>query len=1382
MKKKTLLIWVAALLGLLPSVAQEPQAYDAAPRALKPVVRSERTPRMLAPRAQQAKARRAVSPALFQGLKLYANLTNSDDWAGASIGSVPYGIYSYTIGEDMDFQPISTDLLFNYMASAMGRDELVGVRPMEIFGSLNGIEYDGLDSVQFKLKWQEIIDGGEADYSFIPSVMTYDVTSNTIFSAQYNADLTGLNWAKWNPTTHRFEVLHKWNNDFQPLTLGTTPDGQMYCVGADGFFYQIDKQTGDASMLGQLGIEPTLYVQSMTYEPTTACFLWMAVSQSGSGLYALNPENGETTLIRRLSKNEQAASVFFNDNQAPAKAPAAITDLQFNYSGNGSTTGNITFTVPSKTFGGSSFSGNVQMSVWLDGKALADAVSVATGSKQTFAFDVTNDNHYVDVVLKNDAGFSPHNFVYAYAGYDVPLPATDVTLSVADGVSTLSWKAPQGGVNGGYIDFDALTYNIYRMPGNVLAAEQVKGTQFSETLPTKMERYYYIVVPFNGGQKQGEGTESNRVLTGSSFQPPYSDDFSDETTQSLWTVVNVAGDKSDYGQEYTWQFQNWGPDWNLSTGSYAIGEGLDGVDDYLISPGVELKKDLTYALTVNMRNTFSGYKERVSLLVGTNPADVSTFRAIATNEEYDVMADGQGNGGRPWEADFQVEQDGTYYMAVRGFTKRDDNASGLFVYGLSVDELGVNGAPAEVTDLVITPEAEGEMQADISFTVPDKTLGGDELKGSLTANIYRDDAPDALKQLSVEPGKKAQWTDETVEGVAEHTYTVSVSNAEGEGKKVSAKAFIGVYAAPYANTFDQESDAQFFVTTNDSVSGGNTCKWAWNQYNQNLSLGYFVQKDYEPIWLYFPAVKLEQDEVYSIDFDWAYSSYNATSPATFTIGMAQDSIQQTKLGDLPFTNDLGYGVAYPAQNEVVATKTGKYYPAVFMRGNRGEYGDYVSPTIDNVSITHVGSAFAPYSVENLTAENDKTGALRAMLSFEAPTRDFAQRDLSGTLTILIYRSGSAIPVKTFTGVKPGEQMEWTDEQPLNGKNAYTVVAQNEKGRGKAATAETFAGIDVPEGVEEMAIRGTADNQQAVITWKAPSAVGQNGGVVDASLTYNIVEYFPNETEQEKQVKVIAQTQETTYTVERDATDEMEQHVYAVITQTSAGMGKAVLDYVVLGKLKETPFAESFANGGLSATGWVVNGDVAQYGAQWQLVQDSEEQAAQDADNGFALCYNGNYYAQYHYSDLITPKMKAGEYADYTLSFYVYHGAESTQAVLPTLVVSQSTDDGAFEQLGDTIRVTEGEKGWKKYEISLPQASKAHFVKFCFRGLLSTMSERIWIDNIQMEGKVAVAIDGVEPQRSQSKSSTVFDLQGRPATKAQGRGRVLVVDGQKRLMK
>ena len=448
MKRLFLFALLAAM--TMTATAQE-GTYKATPKAMKQVVKKARYPRALPSAPLSGQSRRvAANLGLFQGLTIYANLTNSDDWNDLSLSQTPYGIHTYTIGEDLDFQPVATNYLYSFMASAMGRSEFVGVRPIELFGALQGVEYDGLSGSDFQQVWSQVYNGD--DYSLISSAMAYDPTSGRIYSLQYNSDLTGLNLALWNEQTRMFETVHRWNNDFQPVTLAFNPEGRLFAIGADGYYYELDRETGDASMLGQMAVEPTLYVQSMSYDNRSGYFIWMAVSQTGSGIYAVEPETGEATLIRRLSKNEQAASVFFRHEDAVAKAPAKAQDLKFDYSGDGQTAGNLTFTVPTTAFDGTALSGNVAMSVWLDGTPLAEAVSVAPGSAQTFSFDVSNDNHYAYVVLKNDAGFSPAATEYAYAGFDVPQAVGNVTLTVADGVANLTWTAPAGGVNGGYID------------------------------------------------------------------------------------------------------------------------------------------------------------------------------------------------------------------------------------------------------------------------------------------------------------------------------------------------------------------------------------------------------------------------------------------------------------------------------------------------------------------------------------------------------------------------------------------------------------------------------------------------------------------------------------------------------------------------------------------------------------------------------------------------------------------------------------------------------------------------------------------------------------------------------------------------------------------
>ena len=1318
MRRPRTLLALLALVAMMASAGEQNTTYTAAPKAVKEVVKTQQRAKMLPVKKADSRMK-APAADQFEGLTMFVNLTNSDDWAGYGIGSVPYGIYSYTIGADAGFQALATDLRYDFMASAMGRDQLVGARPMELFGSLNGVEYNGLSRVGYNELWSQVYES--VDYSYIPSTMAYDVTSDKFYSIQYNSDLTGLNMAVWNPKTRMFETIAPWPNRFQPLTLGFTPNGDMYCVGSDGEFYQMDKDMGEARSVGTLSVMPTLYIQGMGYEPESGCFLWMAVTQQGSGIYAIDPYDASVTLVKELNGNEQASTVFFEGNKAPELAPAAISDLAFTFDGS-STNGVISFTVPTTAVNGSALSGNVRMTVWLDGEPIANYVPAAPGSQQSFNCEVSNDNHYVYVLLENAGGYSPANYVYTYAGYDTPLPVTNLTFTVEGGVSHLTWDAPATGVNGGYLE--NVTYNVVRMPGNVLVAEGLSACEFSETLPTKMERYYYIVTPFNADGKQGEQTVSNAILTGNAFMPPYYDDFSDASTRDLWTVVNANNDGTDWGTEYTWSFNDYNGNWGIYTGPYNMGADQDAADDYLISPGIAVEQGISYALIMNMRNTFANYMERVSLMIGTDPTDVTTFQALATDEDYDV------NGTlTDWEVDFQVEETGTYYFAVHVFTHREDNASGIFVNAMALNKLGVNEAPAEVTNLTITPDEAGEMIAEVTFTAPATTLDGNELAGDLTANIYRDGAEEAIAQIPVVAGGNASWTDNTVEGVGVHTYTVGVSNEAGEGKRVSAEAFIGVYTAPYTNAFDTEADTRDFITVNDSsVYSSNEYRWIWSSYNQNLALGgygYFVQHPVEKIWLYMPAIKLEKDMVYTYAFNWTYSSYNQVCPGYAGIGMAPDSTAQAIYPDqLPFTN---YGEKVLIQNEVIASETGKYYPSILMVADVAS--SYISPSIDDISITLVGSAFAPYSVENLVVEHDMTGLLKVNFAFNAPSVDYAQRPLEGPLTVYIYRSGSAIPLKTFENVEPGQSLEWVDEEPLHGTNSYIIVAENEYGRGKVSEATVFAGVDVPMAVENYWIRGNEDNQKAILTWDAP-AEAVNGGVLDGSLQYTIVEYFPDANTPEEQMVIIGTTTETTFIVDREPTSEMQMHYYAVIPSTSAGIGQAVIEDIVLGQLKEMPFAESFTDGILSTTGWVADADVANYGTIWYIMTDDEEMTSQDGDNGFALCYNGNYYSSYHWSDLVSPKVKVDPTQQYTLSFYVYMGTTSSATVMPTLVVSQSIDDNPYEEL-TTIDVTQGDGEWVLVELPLTGAELGNFVKVCFRGNMSMVSERIWLDNIRI---------------------------------------------------
>lgn len=1265
----------------------------------------------------------AVS-SLFAGRTFYGNLTNSDDWAGSNLGGVPYGVYSYTFGDEANFKAVATATIYNFMSSAFGRDRLLGVYPMSIMGALNGVRYMELDSAKFDKRWEETYP--QATYGYIPTAMTYDPTSDKFYAALYNDQLNGLNWAVFNDKTRRFEVLKKWSNDFQPLTLGATPDGKLYSIGLDGYYYAIDKTTGEAEMIGEPGVTPANYVQSMGYDGRTGTFIWEAVTGTGEALYSVDVNTGEATLINSLNKNEQLSSLFFKSQEAKDKAPAAIGDLSLSFTGTASQSGDLCFTVPTKAYDGTALSGNVNMTIYVDGTAVKQNASVAPGSKQTQPISLTNDNHYMAVVLSNSEGFSPNNYLYQYVGYDTPEPVTDVKLAVDStaGQFKLTWTAPKAGINKGYLDMANMKYNIVRMPDSTTVAQGISGNVFTEPLRSKLERYYYRVYPVNA-DKTGAVAESNKVLYGNAYDVPYSEDFYSQETLPLFTIIDGSG------EGVTWEYNSYNQCMGINTSAYSI---KDRTNDWLVTPGVNLKPGIAYALIYNMRNTFQDYTESYKILYGTNPSDTTSFKLIAQCDSFDVSGE-----LTDVENDFHVDKAGTYYFALVCTSKGPD-CTGMFVKKISVDALGGIEAPAAPTELTLTPDSTGEMKAELSFTAPTKTLAGDTLIGNLTAKVYRDDAADPITSLQVEAGKKARYTDTTVKGVDMHKYAVAMQNAEGEGKRATASAFIGVYTPTYSNTFDDESSAKFFKSflNGEPVDGYEVSGWQYNNWSHDLELSYYPKSEALPATMsvLFPAIKLAKDSVYEVSFTWDNSVYGtAEVPAEFGYTRSAKPVNLVKIASLPRT---GYNANLLQSFNIVAPADGKYYPYINIST---AVANYLSPTIDSLVIKKVASAFAPSAVTALKAVNDQTGALKATVSCTAPTTDYAGRALTGTLTVNIFRgTNNTIPVKTFTKVDPGAQLTWTDESALKGYDTYMVVPANDHGNGKACSDTCYVGVDQPLNVENYAVKGNASNTGAVITWDAPKG-GVHGGVINnGSLKYIVAEYLPQEQDANKKLKLLGRTSSHSYNVDNvETADSQAVHYYTVIPYTDAGydLHYAYIANVVLGKPYTLPYKESFANGAETTNVWLAS-STSNY-AKWSEQQDGKTYKSQDGDNGMALFFFGSFYENNQKGYLVSPKFKVADKA--YVDFWVYQGIAKHYSKPAYLVVKQNVDDGKYVALGDTIFINDSTEGWHRHHLELKNTT-GNFATLFFEASVSGSNDYVFIDNIVVDTPTTTGIGHV----------------------------------------
>lgn len=1242
----------------------------------------------------------------FEGRTIYGNLVYTNAWSGLADYEIPYGFYSYTIddSEEPEFTPLLTDLGYGFMAGAYARGKFYGVRPVSIFGALTAVFYNIINTESWTEETEKLFgDMSSVTYDLLASSMAYDATNNKIYALQYNEDLTGLYWSVFNKETLSFDILVRWKGTFDVLALVGTPNGNIYCIGTDGDFYSVNKETGSPSLIGSTDIAPTMYSQSATYDGKTGTILWNAITANGSSLYSIDISTGKASFLRDLPDGQQIVGMYLLDNEAVINAPAAINDLKISYAQAGGLNATIDFTIPSKTYSGESLGGNVNLIVWADGEIVKEE-SVAAGTKFNIPYEFSNDNHYIAISTTNTAGMAPYTNTYFYSGYDTPKAVSDLNFTLEDGNSTVTWNAPIGGINDGYIDPAALYYKVYRFPGNILVTDNLKETSFSETLPTEMQNYYYTVVPYNGASKEGISASSNIINYGIAFPIPYIETFTGVNPINLFAIYDNNNDG------VTWQYNDWSKDVQINT---SVSNSAANCDDWLITPRVRLEANKKYRLTFATRGYATNYVENMRVYIGTDPEDINSFNTVLTDIQDMAIYEFTDQF-----AEFSIPTNGDYAIGFYVYSEKA-KSSLIRINKIAVDEIGNIGAPDAVSELEVVRGDNDAMTATISFISPTKSLNDEDIDGLSKIYVYRGEETNPIYTFdSPATGTSLSWTDDNVDKAGITKYKVVAENEYGIGKYAEASNFIGVYTAPYLETFDT-SEARSLYTSEITVPGSGIKDWVYDSNLQLLNITNFCMETGE-FRLYTPAVKLDAEGVYQLSFLYKNTGYGKTTFYT-TKGMNPTAEAQTVIDEIP---SAYASKATLLEHEFIADADGKYYLGLNIKAN-AQY-DYVVFSIDSISVKRISSAKAPGIVEDLSVEADEAGALSATLSFKASTSDYAGRTLSSISKIDIFRGNNSIPVKSFSNPQPGDILEWTDTEPLHGNNTYMIVATNEFGTSKAVKDTVFVGKDIPSAVTRLKIMTDATNQIPTLTWTAP-AIGINGGFLDTeSLTYTILEY--NATTQNVSI-IASNVRNQSYTVETETKLVQDVYYYGVVPFTNEGQGALTLSYVTLGSLFQLPFTESFANAVSGTEPWITNAE--QTYAYWTPTASFNNGIdPQDNDGGMLVFYNSGYNTIVK-GDLTSPKIAInGKNA--TLTFWLYQGITPAYEtiIIPYLNVGVSTDNSEFVPVYDNVYTNVGD-GWTEHTIDLSEYKNASFLQFRFNAASAGSRDIIYVDNVSL---------------------------------------------------
>lgn len=434
------------------------------------------------------------------------------------------------------------------------------------------------------------------------------------------------------------------------VAMGMTKTQQLYAIGVDGVLYELSTTDGsELRRIGSTGISlgGTPSVQSAAVDSRTGVFYWAATDSNGqSSVYTVDLSTAKVTLQTRMQS--RACMTLLRVEEVNDDAPAVVTNLTVTPI-DATRQANVSFTLPTLTFGGTALSGAVSYAIVSGGNTLFSGTGT-TGASISQTVTLDEGMQTVAVIASNAQGAGKSVAQSVFIGLDTPAAVTDIEVNVVGNSATVSWTPAQG-TNGG--NLGDVVYDVFRMPDNVPIAEGISQTTVTDVVAELRSYTYQVVVRTPTAQNSSESYE---VVVGPAKNVPYYTNFSDNREYELFTVLNPDED-----------FFFWGYNSDLRGFSFNNEVNLDNTtpDDWAFTPPLSLKAGEQYVLrfTAHVSGDYAGRGvDRTVITIGPSP-----LPAMQTTEIVPLQ---ESNNRQPqqFSYDFSVPADGVYYIGFHNIS------------------------------------------------------------------------------------------------------------------------------------------------------------------------------------------------------------------------------------------------------------------------------------------------------------------------------------------------------------------------------------------------------------------------------------------------------------------------------------------------------------------------------------------------------------------------------------------------------------------------------------------------------------------------------------------------------------------------------------------
>lgn len=551
-----------------------------------------------------------------------------------------------------------------------------------------------------------------------------------------------------------------------------------------------------------------------------------------------------------------------------------------------------------------------------------------------------------------------------------------------------------------------------------------------------------------------------------------------------------------------------------------------------------------------------------------------------------------------------------------------------------------------------------------------------------------------------------------------HTYTYVITPKSHDGAGLAARTNSVVNGThvelPYYNGFEDAESLNFF--TNHNVNDDGTGRtWNWNYIKKQVGTGPADSYYNNNYWLFTPGFNVDTEHVYRASFDFTPTGDGDTENVRFlaTVGTEADEHHPA---DTLMVYDAGKADMSRKNLYFRVPKAGKYYIGFWDYSYTRTAGHVI---LDSLRINEALSIKAPARVENLTLTPAERGQLNATLSFKLPEQTIDGKPLAGLSAVKVMVDDKV--VKTIENPTPGS-MQQINVDAINGVNTYAVAAFNEAGEGWPVEASAFIGPDVPAAVENLHITwGEADNE-AEMTWDAPT-VGANGGYIDPeTLTYNVYGYDPNTAS----VTLLKRgCENTNYTRTEDTADSQLYYLYRVTASNSVGESRQQGQAIFLGKATAVPFAEPFAGTGLVTGPWLT--DTEKNDMYWDLDAGYYDESVVPVDSDDVKLMLRSTNKEGGAGRMWTPIIDLTGHDHAAASVYVYHDLNAGKDGI--FRIEASTNGIDFEPVGENVNMYDN-AGWVRHYVSLEKYAGQR-VMLGLYGETTNSANRLFADKVEV---------------------------------------------------